>query len=274
MLKQTRETKEIYEDIQRKIYYMIPEKWDKLYLYASVIDNKKGNTNGELFFYYIPKGILKKNPVNVYEIPSKFNLNEKEYLELVEILYNQIKDLREIYKKMELGETWSNITISIENSDFKIEFKYDDLVNSEYSSFDRHVIWRYQYLNIGKEQLNKEEREILKRYLTGPKNLIREEVYESGIYINNIRKIIDYDTTSEVEKYQKEEPENKDVKISDNISKLKKELKFFPSKGLNKNKETETLQQEETQVKIKNQILSFLNDETGEENQKNNKNIK
>ena len=34
MLKQTRETKEIYEDIQRKIYYMIPDKWEKLYIYA------------------------------------------------------------------------------------------------------------------------------------------------------------------------------------------------------------------------------------------------
>ena len=216
MLKQTRETKEIYEDIQRKIYYMIPDKWEKLYLYASVIDTENDKTKGELFFYYIPKGILKKNPVNVYEIPSKFNLNEKEYLELVEILYNEIKKLREIYKKIELGETWSNITISIENSNFKIEFKYDDLLNSEYSSFDRHVIWRYQYLNIGMEQLNKEEKEILKRYLTGPKNLVREEVYETGIYIQDIKKIIDYDTTNEEETYIKEDENEKRNKGSIN----------------------------------------------------------
>ena len=239
MLKQTRETKEIYVDIQRKIYYMIPDKWEKLYLYASVIDEGKNKTKGELFFYYIPKGILKKNPVNVYEIPSKFNLNEKEYLGLVEILYNEIKKLREIFKKIELGETWSNITISIENSNFKIEFKYDDLIHSEYSSFDRHIIWRYQYLNIGMEQLNKEEKEILKRYLTGPKTLVREEVYEAGIYIQNIKKIIDFDTTNEEETYVKKDENN------------------------DKNKKDVEKPQEE--VQIKNQILSFLN----EENNKN-----
>lgn len=262
MLKQTRETKEFYEDIQRKIYYMIPDKWEKLYLYASVIDTEKDKTKGELFFYYIPKGILKKNPVNVYEIPSKFNLNEKEYLELVEILYNEIKKLREIYKKIELGETWSNITISIENTNFKIEFKYDDLVNSEYSSFDRHVIWRYQYLNIGMEQLNKEEKEILKRYLTGPKNLVREEVYEAGIYIQDIKKIIDYDTTNEEETYIKEdENENENENEKNNIyeKRGKKESKHEVKQEMKK--------EEQNEVKIKNQILSFLNDEINQKNQ-------
>ena len=256
MLKQTRETKEIYEDIQRKIYYMIPDKWEKLYLYASVIDTENDKTKGELFFYYIPKGILKKNPVNVYEIPSKFNLNEKEYLELVEILYNEIKKLREIYKKIELGETWSNITISIENTDFKIEFKYDDLVNSEYSSFDRHIIWRYQYLNIGMEQLNKEEKEILRKYLTGPKNLVREEVYETGIYIQDIKKIIDYDTTNEEETYIKED-ENEKNNIYEKRG--KKESKHEVKQEIKK--------EEQNEVKIKNQILSFLNDEINQKNQ-------
>ncbi len=73
MLKHTKKTTELYEDIQKKIFYMIPEKWDKLYLYASVIDMPNKKTEGELFFYYVPKGIFKKNPVNGYEIPNKFN---------------------------------------------------------------------------------------------------------------------------------------------------------------------------------------------------------
>ena len=74
MLNHTKKIKEMYEDIQRRIFYMIPEKWEKLYLYASVMDRIDGHKTGELFFYYIPKGIFKKNPVNVYEIPQKFNL--------------------------------------------------------------------------------------------------------------------------------------------------------------------------------------------------------
>ena len=236
MLKQTKKTKEIYEDIQRKIYYMIPDKWEKLYLYASFIDKENGKVTGELFFYYIPKGILKKNPVNVYEIPSKFNIDEKEYLQLVEILYKRIKGLRDEYKKIELGETWSNITISIENSIFKIEYKYDDLEHSEYSSYDRHIIWRYQYLGIGMEQLNKEEREILKRYLTGAKKFVREETYQSGIYIRDIKNIIDFDTSENTEFEEKTESANKKV------------------------------EEHEKRKTMKNQILSFL-DEENEENQ-------
>ena len=31
MLNHTKKVKEIYEDIQRKLFYMIPEKWDRNY---------------------------------------------------------------------------------------------------------------------------------------------------------------------------------------------------------------------------------------------------
>ena len=45
MLKHTKKIKEIYEDIQRKLYYMIPEKWDSLYLYSSVLENSNNEGN-------------------------------------------------------------------------------------------------------------------------------------------------------------------------------------------------------------------------------------
>ena len=92
---------------------MIPEKWDKIYLYASIIDQINNLQTGELYFYYYPKGILKKNPVNVYEIPYKFNLEEEMYLKLVEKLYNSIKELRKLLKK-DGEEIWTNLTIKIE----------------------------------------------------------------------------------------------------------------------------------------------------------------
>ena len=31
---------------------------------------------GEMYFYYFPKGIIKKKPVNCYEIPSLFDIDE------------------------------------------------------------------------------------------------------------------------------------------------------------------------------------------------------
>lgn len=196
MLKHTKKIKEMYEDIQRRIFYMIPEKWDRMYLYASVSDLIDGHKTGELFFYYIPKGIFKKNPVNVYEIPQKFNLDEKEYLKLVNILYQKVVELREEFKKVEIVPTWTNLTMTIEGIQFKVEYDYEDLSKSKFSSYERHIIWRYNYLGIKEEQLNKKEREIIERYLIGEKVIRRRERYEAGIYIKNIKNIVDYDTES------------------------------------------------------------------------------
>ena len=196
MLKHTKKIKEMYEDIQRRIFYMIPEKWDKMYLYASVSDLIDSIKTGELFFYYIPKGIFKKNPVNVYEIPQKFNLDEKEYLKLVNILYEKIVDLREEFKKIEITPTWTNLTMKIEGVKFKVEYDYEDLNKSKFSSYERHIIWRYNNLEIREEQLSKEEHKLIERYLLGEKVVKRRDRYETGIYIKNIKNIVDYDTES------------------------------------------------------------------------------
>lgn len=195
MLNHTKKIKEIYENIQRKIYYMIPEKWEKLYLYSSILDepDKEGKT-GELFFYYYPKGIFKKKAINVYEIPSRFNLDENQYLKLVESLYLQIKELRKEFKKSEGKEIWSNLTMIIHNLKFRVEYDYTKLTYCDFNSYQRHIIWRYEYLGVGPEQLNKEEREVLKRYMLGAKTLSRKEHYDAGIYIQDIENMVAYST--------------------------------------------------------------------------------
>ena len=195
MIEHTQKIKELYEDIQRKLFYMIPEKWDKLYLYASVMERLGNVETGELYFYYIPKGILKKNPINVYEVPAKFNLDEKEYIKLVEKLYNTIKELRMEFKKVEpLKDVWSNVTISIQNNKFKVEYVYEDLLKSKFSSYERHIIWRSKYLNIGVDRCNKQEKEVLKQFIESPEVWARKEKYETGIYIQDIQNIVDFDT--------------------------------------------------------------------------------
>ena len=205
MLNHTKKIREIYEDIQRRLFYMIPEKWDKLFLYSSVLDvpDKDGKT-GELFFYYIPKGIFKKKPVNVYEIPSKFNLDESQYLKLVQILYQKIKELRNEFRKSERNEIWTNLTMSIQNLKFKVEYDYTDLNNTDFSSYERHVIWRYENLGITEEQVSKEDKEILKRYLLGARTLSRKEYYDTGIYIQDVENVIAYSTENPTEEPNEE----------------------------------------------------------------------
>ena len=229
MLKHTKKIKEMYEDIQRRIFYMIPEKWDKMYLYASVSDLIDSRKTGELFFYYIPKGIFKKNPVNVYEIPQKFNLDEKEYIKLVNILYQKITQLREEFKKIEVTSTWTNLTMVIEGIKFKVEYDYEDLNQSKFTSYERHVIWRYNYLGIKEEQLNKNDRDILEKYLLGEKVIRRRERYETGIYIKNIKNIVDYDTENygseqniEYVATQDQRTINQIIASKENIEKMKK----------------------------------------------------
>lgn len=226
MLNHTKKIKEIYEDIQRKLFYMIPEKWEKLYLYSSILDEPdlEGKT-GELFFYYIPKGIFKKKPVNVYEIPSKFNLDEEQYVKLVQILYNKIKELRKEFQKSERKEIWTNLTMSIHSLKFRVEYDYTDLADSNFSSYERHVIWRYENLGIGEEQVSKEEREIIRRYLQGPKILQRKEHYDAGIYIQDIQNMIAYSNDTYANKQDVEQVvENTEKKNRNQLLMTKEEI--------------------------------------------------
>jgi len=193
MLENTKNIRKKYEEIQRKIFYMIPEKWDEVYLYASIIERLGSLQTGELFFYYVPKGLIKRKPINVYEIPSKFNIDEEEYLKLVEILYRNIKELREEFENSN-QKLWSNLTIVIRKSKFRIIYNYDNLQNGLYNNYERHIIWRYKYLNQGMECCNKEERQILQKYLNGAKQISYEESYEEGVYIKDIKNIVDYET--------------------------------------------------------------------------------
>lgn len=229
MLNHTKKIKQIYENIQKELFYMIPEKWDKLYLYSSIIDMPDGKKTGELYFYYIPKGILKKKPVNVYEIPNKFNLDENEYLALVKYLYEGIKQVREEFRKSEItGELWSNITITIQNLKFKVEYNYEDLLNSYFNNYERHIIWRYEYLGIGQEQVNKKDREILERYFKGAKEPVKKDIYEAGIYIKYVGNQIGYNT-EEIEKPK--EPQEPKKRRKNQILLSEEEIKKMKNQG-------------------------------------------
>ena len=181
---------------------MIPEKWDRVYLYASVIDKSEQIQTGEMFFYYYPKSILKKNPVNVYEVPNKFNVDEKAYMKLADKLYEKIKELRNETKKNN-EKIWSNLTISIENCQFKIEYHYDDLVKSKYTSYDRHLVWRYKYLGIPITSFSKQEAQMVQKYLSSVEYVtLHTSTYTEGMYRNKKpnSKIIEYNVERSIYK--------------------------------------------------------------------------
>ena len=161
---------------------MIPEKWNKVYLYSSIIERQNNLETGELYFYYIPNGILKKNPVNVYEIPTKFSIDENEYLKLVDKLYVEIKRLQRTC--VQLGEKkWNSIIISIADFKFNVEYNYEDLGECKFSSYEKHLIFRYVYLNYPITSFNKSEKEVIFRYLNEIKyNKPKTIAYSEAMY--------------------------------------------------------------------------------------------
>ena len=219
MKKQKNTIKSIYSEIRDQLFKMIPEKWESIYLYASVIEDKHRNENGEMFFYYYPKSIIKKNPVNVYEVPAKFNINEQEYMLFAVRLYDLIKELR--HKCIEIDNiVWSNITISIENVEFLAEYNLDDLRNNSYSMDDRRIIWKYKYLNYPMERMTKHEKEMVNRYLQEEEwGQHRTTIYSETFYQKHVHNDIKYnEEETKKEIYEEEQiPEKIEPQKENNI---------------------------------------------------------
>ena len=264
--------KKIYEEIQKKLFYMIPEKWERIYLYASVEEAMNNMETGEMYFYYFPKGILKKDPVNVYEIPSKFNLDETDYFKLADQLYGIIKKLRKEYINKN-DKIWTNIIISIENSKFKVEYGFEDFRNSQYNSYDRHIIFRYKYLNTGINTYNKKERGIIENYIESLelKNK-KKETYIEQIYKIEQNNIIDYQKETEEPTVIANTVENNNsvrYTIENNYNKNERKSGIINHK---KNHPLDIIKQEKELDKIVRSQVEQLIKETSNENYDRHKN--
>lgn len=193
MLNNTKKIKEIYEEIQKKIFYAVPGRWDELYFYASIIDRLGKVQTGEMYFYFMPKGILKRKFINVYEVPFKYDIEEEEYMKLVDLLYDELKLLRDEFAKTG-QKIWSNITISIKNNRFKVEYNYDNLLGGQDEYYDHHIFWRNKYLHI--EPHSRKEKNAIEQYIANRRpSRKKDEEYDSGIYQKRQTNIITYETT-------------------------------------------------------------------------------
>lgn len=259
----------IYEKIQKALFYMIPEKWDKICLYSSIIEQVNGLQTGEMFFYYYPKSILKKNPINVYEVPIKFNIEESHYMRLADNLYYLIKELRIEFAKAG-QKLWSNVTIVISDAKFKVEYHYEDLLNTNYSSFDRHLIWKYKYLNVPIEVFAKKDRNMIETYIEElPYQNDKIKVDTISMYQKNVHNVIEFDKKEvEVQKESVKVAKTKKVKQTREYGEYQKEEKIYGKYEHKKTLQDKIIEkygkgaEEETKEPIKappkkNQILNF-----------------
>lgn len=247
--------KTIYEELQKKLFYIIPEKWDKIFLYASYIDIPKKRPVGEMYFYYFPKGIIKKKPINCYEIPSAFNIDEDEYSKLITDLYNTIKELRQIWAK-KTNKLWSNITISILNNQFKVEYDYQDLKRSNFDSFERHVIWRYLYIDSDKSSLSKKDKNVIDKYFAyiNEVQLPKKDIYTEGLYELPVKNIVDFEKTLSVEEAIAQT--QKDEEMSEKPKEKKKHVFLKRKRAID-----DVIELDDGNEVFNNQILSWRKDD-------------
>ncbi len=189
----------LYSEIQKRLIYLIPERWESVHLYASITDSSSRKSVGEMYFYYFPKGIIKKKPINCYEIPGIFNIDEDEFSNLINKLYLIIKKLRYSYYKNK-KRVWYEINVTIENSQFKIEYGFDNLAKSKKTSYERHVIWRYEYLKLDPKNFDKKEKAIIEDYLLNDKPKQKKKVvYVQTSYKVPNKNIVDYERVLSVD---------------------------------------------------------------------------
>jgi hypothetical protein len=227
--KETDKAIEIASQIQELIYYIIPEKWKNIELYISMPD--MGIRKGEMFFYYLPNSIFKRQYINCYEVPYMFNISEKEYSDIMSKLYNKFMILKEELNKN--NRNIEEIYVHITKDKYVMEIATDDIILKKkdirkntlmlYSSYENHIIWRYINLNILPDE--KRDKEIIRKYLNSEYSTLEKELIEFEVINQNIKSIIDFEKVLTVEEaiarsiYEK--------KAKDNIKKVKNEEELF-----------------------------------------------
>ena len=238
--KETDKAIEIASQIQELIYYIIPEKWKNIELYISMPDSRI--RKGEMFFYYLPNSIFKRQYINCYEVPYMFNISEKEYSDIMSKLYNKFMILKEELNKN--NRNVEEIYVHITKDKYVMEIATDDIILKKndirknmlmlYSSYENHIIWRYINLNILPDE--KRDKEIIRKYLNSEYYTLEKELIEFEVINQNIKSIIDFEKVLTVEEaiarsiYEK--------KAKDNIKKVKNEEELFKNddeKNIGKN---------------------------------------
>jgi hypothetical protein len=238
--------KEYYMKLQEHLFEMIPESWKTILLHTSIIDIPNQKPKGEMYIYYIPKGLLKRKPVNCYEVPALFDIDEEEYSRLITSLYNIIKLLRDSYKKFK-KKAWSTIDITCTNSEFIVKYGFENLELSEYTPEERHIIWRYDNLNIDLDSLNRKERKVLDYYIRVSQVSLppHEEICKTEVIERPAQAFVDYERSLTLDEIiaRDKEAARQEEKRQKKLAKKKRK------------KQLDILETDDTESIISNQIL-------------------
>ncbi|WP_208590071.1 immunity protein YezG family protein [Gracilibacillus suaedae] len=134
---ETKKMEQTYQQIANTLVNIVPEEWERILLYAEYREGYR-----KIFFYYYPQTGIK--PVYSLDIIDFFNIEEEEYDQLEDELYECFTMLWEEFKEQG-QEQWTNLTFILDNTGkMKIDYGYEDI--SEISPVEKQDRWEAKYL--------------------------------------------------------------------------------------------------------------------------------
>ncbi|WP_072177342.1 immunity protein YezG family protein [Bacillus amyloliquefaciens] len=141
---------ELYQKIAEHLNEMIPSQWEKIVLYAEILDD-----SADIYFYFTTPN--NSDYLFSHYIPEHFDVSEEIYDQLLIELQELFEELIEEFK---LGnqDIWTNLTLKLENTGkFSIDYNDDNVLSSELDDLQRRDVWKYQNLGILPEDENDKE---------------------------------------------------------------------------------------------------------------------
>lgn len=158
---ETKKMAEIYGEIANKVNDIIPDEWEKVWLYGEVLDD-----SSEVYFYFY--SITRKKIIYSHDIPNEYKVNNSMYEDLLFELVDIIQELNLEYKENN-ESVWTNLTFLLDNTGkFNIKYNYDDIIKSKFTAGERQIIWEYEILGVEPEV--EQYKEMLNKYLESKNN--------------------------------------------------------------------------------------------------------
>lgn len=152
---------QMYPMIVEHVIDMIPDgNWHEIYLYAEILDGSR-----VVYFYFNTSE--NEDFIYSHDIPEKYKVSEKIYDNLLVELQNKFYDLRQIFIDND-QEPWTNLTLTLKYSGkIKINYDYEDILNSAIFPTQRQMIFEYQYLGLLPQ--SEKNRQLIQNYINNLK---------------------------------------------------------------------------------------------------------
>lgn len=146
-----------YQKIANQINDMIPEYWKEVYFYG-----ENNNGGGTVYFFY-----KNENEGIIYsaDIEEIFNINEEEFEESWDTLFDVVGELRDLFVEDE-QEPWFSVMIHLTaEGELEVEYDYINWVGTDFGPAARTEYFKKQYLGINPDSKDlAEEIEEIKKY--------------------------------------------------------------------------------------------------------------